>query len=99
MRLIDADKVSAEIEKLLYPVPGYDEADYNVGVNDALNEIEDAETVDAVPVMRCKDCRHFKAFASNDGVWEWHECDSPHGMRSLVFGRGFCSNPEKKEDT
>lgn len=60
MRLIDADKVSAEIEKFLYPAPNFDAAYYNDGINDALSEIEDAETVDAVPVIRCKECAFFK---------------------------------------
>lgn len=46
MRLIDADAAEAEIEKLFYPAPNRDSILYNCGVNDAVNVIEDAETVD-----------------------------------------------------
>lgn len=73
MRLIDADAVSAEIEKLLYPAPNRDSMLYNCGVNDALNVIEDAETVDAVPVIRCKNCR-FATKRRDDVESSRHQC-------------------------
>lgn len=58
MRLIDADAVSAEIEKLLFHASNLDAVCYDLGISDALSVIEDAETIDAVPVVRCKDCKY-----------------------------------------
>ena len=59
-RLIDADKRIAEIKKLYC-----DGCDNRCGakcfdcwVDDAMCLIDDATTVDAVPVVRCRDCKH-----------------------------------------
>jgi hypothetical protein len=54
MRLIDADAVKFRVEY------GYD----NNGVllvpyRDIKKSIEAAKTVDAVPVVRCKECKHY----------------------------------------
>lgn len=62
MRLIDADAVEFKVEY------GYD----NKGVllvpfRDIKKSIEAAKTVDAVPVVRCKDCKWFAD--NNDGNW------------------------------
>ena len=71
-RLIDADKRIAENKKL------YCDGCNNYGgakcracwVDDAMCLIDDAPTVDAVPVVRCRDC---KWFAENNGG-EWYGC-------------------------
>lgn len=52
MRLIDADAL-------------WDELTEDLGDGDVLyrippNAIDDAPTVDAVPVVRCKDCKHYE---------------------------------------
>ena len=60
-RLIDADKRIAEIKKL------YCDGCDNYGgvrcracwVDDAMCLIDEATTVDAVEVVRCKDCKHY----------------------------------------
>lgn len=62
MRLIDADAVKFEVEY------GYD----NHGVllvpyRDIKKSMEATKTVDAVPVVRCKDCKWFAD--NNDGDW------------------------------
>lgn len=62
MRLIDADAVKFEVEY------GYD----NHGVllvpyRDIKKSIEATKTFDAVPVVRCKDCKWFAD--NNDGDW------------------------------
>ncbi len=51
MRLIDADELDM-----------YDclKSYYGDAWGDAQKEIENAPTVDAVPVVRCKDCKHFE---------------------------------------
>lgn len=63
-RLIDADSIkSAKYHDLPYthihPV-GVDVQAYEMGWNDALDAVADsAPTVDAVEVVRCKDCIHY----------------------------------------
>ena len=53
MRLIDADAVKFRVEY------GYDNnGDLLVPYRDIKKSIEAAKTVDAVPVVRCKDCEN-----------------------------------------
>ena len=65
MKLIDADAIykileSCEIRKATIGNPLTDwEYGYTCGIERAESEIECAPTVDAVPVIRCKDCKWF----------------------------------------
>lgn len=80
MRLIDADLLEDQF-----------------GISDedllALDEIRHAPTVDAVVVMRCKDCKHSRETADGRGLfcsvwgrgWHWVQPD------------GFCSYGERKD--
>lgn len=84
MRLIDADALKRRIiHKLvisdaLYLLPG-EKAIYE--------EIEKTPSIDAVPVIRCKDCKH--RYIKND-VWT-----CPFGLMSGPDG--YCSWAERKE--
>lgn len=61
MRLIDADKLN------IYDVSPA----YGMCVMGATQEdIDDAPTVDAEPVIRCKDCKHWNEY--------YRECGSPN---------------------
>ncbi len=54
MRLIDADALDR-----CWGIPnGVDRDSYDKGASMVFNMIEAAPTVDAVPVVRCKDCKH-----------------------------------------
>ena len=55
MRLIDVDALGVGrcSRELLT-------ADYCAGWNGLIGMIENAPTIDAVPVVRCKDCKHYK---------------------------------------
>ena len=54
MRLIDADRLSEAIYDNV-PAP-YEDASW--AKENCLAEIEAAQTVDAVPVVRCRECKH-----------------------------------------
>ena len=61
MRLIDADRLNkpiyAEEDNITGSGMSYDEiCGYNDGIDIAWNKIDGAPTIDAVPVVRCKDC-------------------------------------------
>lgn len=89
MRLIDADAVSAEIKKFFYPATNRDAANYNHGVENALIEIKDAETIDAVPVVRCKDCEFFvEAGGKYNAIFNLHEFGSYCGRFFNVYSIG-----------
>lgn len=62
MRLIDADALGVgRCSRNLLP------ADYCAGWNGMIRLLEKASTVDAVEVVRCKDCKWFAD--NNDGNW------------------------------
>lgn len=60
----------------------------------ALKEaIERVPTVDAVEVVRCKDCKYY----SEDG-WGYGNCYRPNVDYLRMNERGFCSWGERRED-
>lgn len=86
MRLIDADALI--------------EAHYNACNEDqnksfstwSLQLIRSAPTIDAVPVVRCKDCKHSKP----DLFSEEHVVCSP--LATMMPCDGFCYYGKRKED-
>ena len=97
MRLIDADRLNkpiyAEEDNITGSGMSYDEiCGYNDGIDIAWNEINQAPTIDAVPVVRCKYCIR---------RYDTDECP----MCFLIEGKyyeytnenGFCDRGERKE--
>ena len=107
MRLIDANEVVknivAERDKIPRTVPA---ATYEIvaekpfnhgnsmrgGIRKALRCIEQAPTVDAVPVVRCRECKR----SSYDEIFGNRWCNSSSGCRK-VKDDDFCSYGERKE--
>ena len=81
MRLIDAD----ELKGKAFADP--DDGEYFVYCQD----IDEAPTVDAVPVVRCKDCKYYKPDEYECG------CDFAAGLPYVKAG-DFCSYGERKVD-
>ena len=80
-RLIDADALNLEYE--------VDMADDWKTAHEIANIVKYAPTVDAVPVIRCKDCK-------------WYEFDVSHrcgytGLNGYIAEDDFCSKAEPKE--
>ena len=82
MRLIDADRLSEAIYDNV-PAP-YEDASW--AKENCLAEIEAAQTVDAVPVVRCRECKHY------DGKWMCKISGVPSRKPD-----DFCSHGERKE--
>ena len=103
MRLIDADAVykileSCEIRKATIGNPLTDwEYGYTCGIERAESEIECAPIVDAVPVIRCKDCRFLREqyLCINGNNFPAHWCKQWAG---IVPESGFCHLAERKEE-
>jgi hypothetical protein len=83
MRLIDADAVRKQIDEKR-PGRAYEDAW-------ALTVLDNAPTVDAVPVCRCKDCKHRDP--------EDHKCDCGHDILWQLprDDDWFCADGERKE--
>lgn len=97
MRLIDADKVVSEIQKMRFTNPIRQTGHiYNEGLYDAINAIDNAETVDAVPVVRCKDCK-----CSNEERGRHNKkifvCRGLAGLFRIVEENEFCPCGERRK--
>ena len=95
-RLIDADNRIAEIKKQYCT----DCENYRgvkcraCWVDDAMCLIDDATPVDAVEVVRCRDCKFGMHFGDQED--EWINCMNLHGKPLMPFD-AFCSYGERKE--
>ena len=87
-RLIDADVLHRKVKMETNPY-GKPTIDYDSGVK-VLEWIEQAPTVDAVPVVRCKDCK-----------WLYDEMDDyccrSHRGLVRICENSFCSYGERKD--
>lgn len=94
-RYIDADAVykileSCEIRKATIGNPLTDwEYGYTCGIERGESEIECAQTIDAVPVIRCKDCKWYYRGGATCMYW-----DGENNMH----GDDYCSRAERKEE-
>lgn len=86
---IDADALKEFIESAYRPLcDDYHMKDYVL--NQILTDIKNAPTVDAVEVIRCKDCKHHgeqygTGCCMKDGCYGWYDED-------------YCSRAERKEE-
>lgn len=108
MRLVDANALDKKIGELYTTVHYAGKTDdpqidhrinltdylkgYENGIIAALRVMRSAEKVDAVPVVRCKECRYVTA---EDGEFY---CDGPIGIFGTVGFNDFCSFGERKDD-
>lgn len=92
MRLIDADELINDINNGLWD---WDELQNISGIavlKQTITDIQNTKTVDAVPVIRCKDCRR-----SGTGDCPMHIIGAPADESVLKrFDDDFCSYGESK---
>ena len=112
-RLIDANALKCAINEYMikaYDCPLDDVADFQQSTNntkliyavqglyEATEIIEDAQTVDAVEVVRCKDCKHWKLI---DTLNPHRECQIFCGLHDYGYPTNaddFCSYGERKDN-
>ena len=88
MRMIDADALGVgRCSKDILPDA------YCAGWNGLIELIEKAPTIDAVPVVRCRECNHCDP--------ENYHCDHPMSTAAPLRRKpdDFCSYGERKEDS
>ena len=98
MRLIDADRLSEAIYDNV-PAP-YEDASW--AKENCLAEIEAAQTVDAVPVVRCRDCKHHRDKNEQEQQYLAEDIlictsqDATEDCWNAVWPDHFCSYGEKE---
>ena len=98
MRLIDADRLSEAIYDNV-PAP-YEDASW--AKENCLAEIDAAPTVDAVPVVRCRECKHHRDKNEQEQQYLVEDiliCTSPDATEdcwNAVWPDHFCSYGEKE---
>lgn len=95
MRIIDADapisrqdvieKINERARETFSLAPGYEH--YLSALHDVANDLEQIPTIDAVPVVRCKDCIYYR-----EGL-----CDRLK-YSYVTNADSFCSEGERKDD-
>lgn len=68
MRLIDADKYKQTLEYWIADIESTYDKEANAECRatlDCICQLDDAPTIDAVPVVRCKDCKHWNRDRAN----------------------------------
>ena len=116
MRLIDADELKKRIlverGKIPLTCPGASYEFYiskpyqhgnsmRGGIRKALRCMEQCKTVDAVSVVRCKDCKHWcDSWVAPDGKHTHGECHMEDADDVIVgrWGDDFCSYGERKDN-
>lgn len=76
----------------------WDERDPYEFVEIALHAVDDAPTIDAVPVVRCKKCKYWSEVDTSDGL-RYGQCDRPgSAIRGNCFIREswFCADGERE---
>lgn len=97
MRLIDADALDLRLEALMKRYMSLGRQGVAEDYNFVRTVISVAETIDAVEVVRCKDCRYYKQETKGDCF----RCNVFTGSYELGFPTeedDFCSYGEKKEE-
>lgn len=70
--------------------------DWLGGVCDAINAVEDVNAVDAVPVVRCRECRNWETdWKPNNSIDGEHFCPM---ISSVISGEWFCAYGERRDD-
>lgn len=91
MRLIDADEFEAALENTEYDIsPAYEPDGYSHKL--ICEVLEETPTVDAVPVVRCKDCKYYKPDEFECG------CDFAGGL-PYVKADDFCSFGKRRDQS
>ena len=83
MRLIDADALDFTFDRRCFSAG---DEQYVRGVDDAIGVINNAPTVDAVSVVRCRECKYHKPI----------DYCTKHKQKGW-FNDDFCSRGQRKE--
>ena len=94
-RLIDEIALSGPIQSEYHGAI----SDYEMKVYQVLQRLESAPTVDAVPVVRCRGCKHHRIFLQRDMCARHAQILNGHEVGVCATREDdFCSYGERKEE-
>ena len=85
-KLIYADDISTRLERVIRIGAKADDGEHPISAECVLSVLESLPPVNAVEVVRCKDCKWYGYYSCEMGGNNW--------MRD---GNGFCDRGERKE--
>lgn len=95
MRLIDADRLTKQCKEITAEEWNQQACPYSwaYAYENFIDDIEEQPTIDAVPVVRCKDCK----WAEDTGPTGLY-CNHPDGRNTIYcLPDEFCNCGERKE--
>lgn len=100
MRLIDADELKNDIECLAFPPQDEREEAYNNGIAAVIEFIDNAKTVDAVPVVHAHLIKESSGAIINDFQTHYYKCSHCRYVMSDRYGLyKYCPNCGARMDT
>lgn len=93
MRIIDADELNKFPIRLNHYDKEHGDEKYVFGVEAVLEYAEYLPTIDAVPVVRCRDCRH--GIVDDEDFPNQYLCN--HNGCDWNCGEHYCSYGERRE--
>jgi len=95
MRLIDADKALKQINEWLHQTKAIPlDTSYHF---ELLGCIKDCSTIDAVPVVRCEDCKHYDTIGCSKGIG-WCKKMDIGASDNFYCANGKRLNKESEDD-
>ena len=94
MRLCDLNDLKMRVERQYENCHGYSgnkKAIYREAILAVRSILHSEKTIDAVPVVRCRECKWWQ---EDDDVGH---CDNPDGLDNYAKPDDFCSYGERKE--
>ena len=98
MRLIDADEAIEFVKNILYVHRYYHprSTTENVPISEVIDKIEQVPTVDAVRVVRCKECKYWRNPPDCEGDNNYGCCWDGIGY---TLANWYCADGERREVT
>ncbi len=95
-RSIDADKLLEIYKKWVPQLSSKEDEGDRRGVETCIAVLEDMPTMDAVEVVRCRDCKHYKP-QKKSAHWEHRANYCNRVVTIKTQPDDFCSHGERKE--
>lgn len=96
MRLIDADALLAKLHQYDDNCDFKCEFEYGLQqrLDTCIDAVEDAPTVDAVEVVRCRDCKYWDTIPGSTFAPMHHQCKE---TRLMTTGTWYCALGKRKD--
>lgn len=104
MRLINADEMAVNESEAYMSAQMKIDSPVTLGINSVVHRkiqqlIADTPTIDAVPVVRCKDCKYCNISLVLPTGRKMYNCmEGSHDHQTLLKSNDFCSRGERRKE-